>query len=56
MEQVCYNKSGEALEQVVQRGGGCPIPGDTEGQAGWGSKQPGRAVGVPIHCRGGWAR
>ena len=24
----------EALAQVAQKGGGCPIPGDTQGQAG----------------------
>jgi len=41
-----YNKSGEALAQVVQRGGGCLILGATQGQAGQGSKQPYRAVGV----------
>ena len=29
-----YTKGGEALAQVAQRGGGCPIPGDTPGQAG----------------------
>ena len=28
-----YNKGGEALEQVAQRGGGCPILGDIRGQA-----------------------
>jgi len=33
-----YTKSGEALAQVAQRGGGCPIPGETQGQAGWGSE------------------
>ena len=33
-----YNEGGEALEQVVQRSGGCPIPGDSQGQAGWGSE------------------
>jgi len=27
-------KSSEALEQVAQRNGGCPIPEDTQGQAG----------------------
>ena len=37
--------------QVAQRGGGCPIPGDTQGQAGRGSKQPDLPVGVPVHCR-----
>ena len=39
-----YNKCGKALEQVAQRGGGCPILGDTQGQAGWGSEQPDVAV------------
>ena len=29
----------ESLECVSQRGGGCPVPRDTEGQAGWGSEQ-----------------
>ena len=29
-----YTESGEALAQVVQRGGGCPVPGDIQGQAG----------------------
>ena len=38
-----FYKSGEA--RVAQRGGGCPIPGDAQGQADL-------ALGVPIHCRG----
>jgi len=38
--------------RFVQRGDGCPIPGNIQGQAGWGSKQPDLAVGVPVHCRG----
>ena len=33
-EKVFYNKGGEALDQVAQRGRGCPILGDTQGQAG----------------------
>ena len=37
---------------VAQRGGGCPIPGDTQGQAVWDSEQPDGAVGVPVHGRG----
>jgi len=41
----------EKLEQVAQRGGGCPTPGDIQGQAGWGSEQLDLAVGVPVHCR-----
>ena len=43
---------GEALEQVAQRGGGCPIHGDIQGQDGWGSEQPDLAGGVPVHCKG----
>ena len=38
--------SGEALEQVAQRGGECPIPEDI--QAGGGSEQPGATVNVPV--------
>ena len=33
-EDVFYSKGCEALTQVAQRGGGCPIPGDIQGQAG----------------------
>jgi len=40
------------LEQVAQRGGGCSIPGDSQGQARQGSGQPDVSVGVPSHCRG----
>jgi len=40
------------MEQVVQTGGGCPTPGDIQGQAGWGSERPDVGVGVPVHCRG----
>jgi len=42
----------EALAQVVQRAGGCPVPADTQDQAGWGSEHPDVAVDVPVHCRG----
>ena len=31
-------QDGEAVAQVAQTGGGCPIPGDIQGQAGWGSE------------------
>ena len=49
-----YNKGGDVLTQVAQRGGGSPIPGDIQGQAGWGSEHLDLTVGVqvPIHCRG----
>ena len=26
------------MAQAAQRGGGCPVPGDTQGQAGWDSE------------------
>ena len=51
-EKVFYNRSGEALAQVAQGGGGCRVPGDNQGQAGWVSKQPDVAIDNPVHCRG----
>jgi len=36
----------------AQRGGGCPVCGDIQGQAGQISEQPDVAVGVTVHCRG----
>ncbi|CAM9606915.1 unnamed protein product, partial [Bubo scandiacus] len=33
------------------RGGRCPIHGNIQGQAGWGSEQPDRVEDVPAHCR-----
>ena len=32
-EKFFYDKGSEALEEVSHRGGGCPIPGDIEGQS-----------------------
>jgi len=29
-----------------------PVPGDTRGQAAWGSEQPDLPAGVPVHCKG----
>ncbi|GAB0186321.1 hypothetical protein GRJ2_001097400 [Grus japonensis] len=45
---------GEVLEQVAQKGCGCPIPGSVQGQVGWGFGQPGLVEGVSAHGRGGW--
>jgi len=42
----------DALEQVAQRGCGCPLPGSIQGQAGWGFVQPGLERGVPLFSRG----
>jgi len=41
---VFYCEGGEALAWVARRGGGCPVPGDIPGQAGWGSEHPVVAV------------
>ena len=37
-EIVFYIQGGEAVAQAAQRGGGCSIPGGTQGQTGWGSE------------------
>jgi len=47
-----YNQGSETLEQVAQRGGKCPIPGNIQGQVGWGSEQPDLVEDGPAHCRG----
>ena len=46
-----FTQGGDALEQVAQRGCGCPIPGGIQGQAGCGSGQPGLVVGDPAHSK-----
>ena len=51
-QENVYSKGSEALAQVAQRSGACPVPGDTKGQAGQGSEQPDLAAGVPAHRRG----
>lgn len=40
------------MAQVDQRGGECPVPEYTRGQARQGSEQPDIAVGVLVHGRG----
>ena len=47
-----HTESGDALEQVAQRGCGCPIPEGIRGQAGCGSGQRGLVVGDPVHGKG----
>ena len=39
-EDIFYNEGGKTLEEVAQRGGRCPIPGNIQGQVGRGSEQP----------------
>ncbi|KAK4830639.1 hypothetical protein QYF61_012482 [Mycteria americana] len=48
-----YNGDGETLEQVGQRDGRFPIPGNIQGQVGWGSEQPDLVEDVPTLRRGG---
>jgi len=43
---------GEALEHLVQRSYGCPLPGSVQGQVGRGFEQRGLVAGVPAHGRG----
>ena len=43
---------GDTLEQIGQRGSGCPIRGGIQGQAGCGSGQPGLVVGDPARGKG----
>lgn len=33
-----YAKGNKALGSLAQRGGGCPVDGDIQGQSGWGSE------------------
>jgi len=50
-EEIFYPEGSETLEQVAQRGGRCPIPGNLQGKVGRGSEQPDLAEDVPGHCR-----
>ena len=52
MEEIFYNDGAETLEEVAQRGCGCPIPGSVQGQVGWGFEQPGLVKNVPACGRG----
>jgi len=51
-EDIFYHKGGEILEKVAQRGSGGPIPGNIQGQVGWGSEQPDLIEDIPAHCGG----
>lgn len=42
----------DVLEQTDQRGCGCPIPGETQGQVGWETGRPDLEVGNAAHGRG----
>ena len=36
------------LEQVAQRGCGCPVPGGVQGQVRWGPGQPGLVLDMEV--------
>ena len=48
-EKRFFSKCSETLEQVAQRGGGCPVLGDMQTKAGPGSEY--LDLDVPLHCR-----
>lgn len=50
--QILHKEGSETLAWVAQRGGGCPIPKNTQGQLGRGPEQPDLKEDVPAHCRG----
>ena len=47
VEEILYSGGGETLEQVAQRGCGCPVPGSIQG-----CEQPGLVGSVPAYSRG----
>lgn len=40
---------GQTLVQVAQRGGGCPIAGNTPGHIGWGTEKPDLIENIAAH-------
>jgi len=51
-KEIIYCEGSETLEQLAQRGCGCPLPGGIQGQAGWGCEQRSLVGDVPSY-RGG---
>jgi len=45
------NEGSETLAQVAQRSCGFPLPGNIQGQVGWGSEQADLVEDVPDHGR-----
>lgn len=54
-KRVFYYEVGGIPEQVAQRGDGCPIPGNIQVRAGWGSEQCDLTERIPADSRG-WTR
>lgn len=56
MHALC-DEGDKTLEQVAQRGGGCPKLRYIQGQVGWALEQSELAEDVPGHCgSGGWTK
>ena len=53
IEEVFYDKSGEALEKIAQRCRG-PIPEDIQGQAGQDYEQPDQPIRCPCSLQRIW--
>ena len=51
-EKNFYDKGGEALAQVAQRGGGCPIPAHTQ-RSGWMGSEHLMELWVSLFTAGG---
>lgn len=49
-KRIFYYEGDETPKQVGQRGSGCPITGNFQGQAGWCSEQP-DLLDVSAYCR-----
>lgn len=49
--RIPYSESGGALQQAAQRSRGCSIPGEVQGQAGWGPEKPELVSGNSAHGR-----
>jgi len=51
-EDIFYDEDSETLEWAAQRSGRCFIPGNIQGQVGWGSEQLGLEESASAHGRG----
>jgi len=47
-----YNDGGETWEQIAQKHGRYPVPGNIQSQTGQGSEQTDLDENVPAHCSG----
>jgi len=51
-EEMIYSEGSEVLAQAAQRSCGCPSPRGSQGQAGWGLRQPDPVSGCQPVARG----